>query len=44
MDNLRKETVIQAVLIADSYNDNFKPIINDGNTVGIWSIGTALRN
>lgn len=36
MDNLRKEEVIQAVLIADSYNDNFQPIIKDGNTVN-WT-------
>lgn len=33
MDNLRKEDTIQAVLIADTYNENFQPFSADGSPV-----------
>lgn len=33
MDSLRKEEVVQAVLIADNFTNNFQPISKDGNVV-----------
>lgn len=33
METLRKEDAIQAVLIADSYNDNFQPMKSEGSSV-----------
>lgn len=39
METLRKEEVVQAVLIADNYNNNFQPISTAGNAVSMnWII------
>lgn len=35
MENIRKEETIQAVLIADNYNDNFQPFSAEGSPVSI---------
>lgn len=37
MDNLRKEDTVQAVLIADTYNDNFQPFSAESSPVSILS-------
>lgn len=35
MDQLRKEEVVQAVLIADNFSDNFLPITQNTSPVNI---------
>lgn len=35
MGNLRKEETVQAVLVADTYNENFQPFSAEGTPVGI---------
>lgn len=35
MESLRKEEIIQAVLIADTYNENFQPFGAEGSPVSM---------
>lgn len=38
MDQLQKEEVVQAVLIADNFNDNFLPITQNTSPVSVYQL------
>lgn len=38
MASIRKEEIVQAVLIADTYDKRFSPIIKAASPVSIWRL------